>query len=152
MFTAKDFLRKPDFRTLPGLIRTDPGRLKREFLEVAEDFSEPYLFRTKSLRILNIHARALGGYSSSDGADLIAAFEREFPAERLSEIATALRLGLFHFDCWMVYLYCVALAAVAPVAARDHIDMVLKLFKGTFREASLNIHLELITRRRWRDS
>jgi len=148
MFTAKDFLRKPEFRALPQIIRTDPNRIKREFLEVAGASSEPYLYTTKSLRILHLPVRALGGYSSSDGAALIAAFEKEFPPKRLNDIATALRIKGFHFDCWMVLLYCVALESVAPVAAQANINTVLELFKGTFRESSLNIHLEIIRRRK----
>jgi hypothetical protein len=150
MMTAQDFLRKPDYGILPALIRSDAARLKREFLAIASDSSAPYLFRTKSLRILNLRAKDFGGYTNSDGASLIAAFDREFPPPKLGEIGTIIRDGSYHFDCWMVLLFCVALARIAPQEAERVVDSVRNIFKGTFRESSLNGHLQLISLQRRR--
>jgi hypothetical protein len=93
MFTAKGFLRNRGYDTLDERIRSDPDRLRLEFLEIATDVSEPYLYRAISLRILWSHAHELRTINSlCVTLGLIAAFEREFPPKTLNDLAKSLRI------------------------------------------------------------
>jgi len=151
MFTAKDFLRSSDYGTLPENLLADPDRLSLEFLEIATDPNQLYADRLKALRILHIHARDLGVSNSPNLARcLMIAFEREFPPETLNDIATAERTGHSHHYSLLVFRCGVTLARIAGDHAQDLIDSVRQVFKGTWREASLNSLLAMIQRQRER--
>src|ERR1700677_4603551 len=149
MFTAKQLLTNTDYEALPERLEAEPERLRAEFLAIAADPNEHYLFRTRSLRILDFHANELGVFSSSDVADgLLAAFPRYFTPEKLNELANALRIGHRPWDSWLAYVFCVTLARVAPDRAQGAIDSVRQIFKGTARGSSLDSHLALLKRLR----
>jgi hypothetical protein len=149
MFTAKTFLRHRDYDTLDKLISSDPDRLRLEFLEIATDVNEPYLYRAISLRILWSHAHALRTIDSlCVTLGLIAAFEREFPPKALNDVAKLVRMGQ-HPNCsGLVRDFCIALAHIAGDRAQSSIHAARQVFKGTMREPVLESHLELIRRKR----
>jgi hypothetical protein len=148
MRTAKDFVSNPDFYILPQFIGTDPGRLRHEFLAIAADLNEPILYRLRALGILHYHANELGVYSVLEANGLIAAFEREFAPELLNEIADSERVGRRHYYSLVLVRFCLTLARVAGDSAQAQIDSVRQVFKGTWRDSSLNSQLETIKQRR----
>jgi hypothetical protein len=149
MFTAKAFLRNSDYDTLPDHLRADPERLSLEFFEIATDRRAPHLYRLKSLRILRTHGDALafGNYPGLS-LGLITAFEREFPAAALDEIAEAQRAGRCHYNSVLLYGFCLTLAKLAGESGRGCVDAACQVFKWTDRGPQLEACVEMIRRQR----
>lgn len=147
MFTARKFLQKTDYGILAEIIRGDPIRLRKEFLSIATDPKEDFLFRTKSLRILNLYAQVLGLFTPLERRALTTAFESEFPPKKLEEVARIVRSGVCcYFEAWLLFCYCITVARITLNERSDMVNATREVFKGTYRERSLKSHLDTIER------
>jgi hypothetical protein len=145
MFTANKFLRNTNYDILPGFIRSDPIRLRKEFLAIATNPKEDSLFRLRSLRILNLYAQVFGLFTPLEKQSLTMAFESEFPPERLQEVGRIARSGACgYIESWLLFCYCITVARITLNEASDILNATREVFKGTSRGRSLEVHLNTI--------
>ncbi len=92
--------------------------------------------RAGALTTILLHAREMNACGSRQFADeLLDAFVREFTPDKLRGISSMVGEPVYHGgahgDGFLAYLFCAALAKVAPEASRDQIGTVREALKDT---------------------
>jgi hypothetical protein len=147
MLSVMKFLWNPDFEKLPELIRSDPIRLRKEFISVAIDPTVIFPRRTRSFRILTGYAAVFGLFTPLERQSLTKGFENEFPAHRLREIAEWIRSGSTgHYERWVVFWYCITVARITMDNSSEIVNATREVYKGTSLGSTLEIHLSKIER------
>src|SRR5579863_981476 len=151
MFTARSFLEIPPgpgkYNDLLAKLRTDPIRLRQEFLVIATNPNEEFLMRERALRILHLHGDELGVRGSPVAIEeMLKAFANEFPPKTLERIAPAMRdaqsqtheKARAETDGFVAHLFCVIFADLAPERTKGQINAVKDALKGTLFEEVLS--------------
>jgi hypothetical protein len=147
MLSVKKFLWNPDYERLPEIIRSDPIRLRKEFLSVAVDPTVIFPLRTRSFRILTRYAQVFGLFTPLERQSLTKNFENEFPTKRLQEVTEWIRSGSTgHCERWLVFWYCVAVARITLDNQSEIVNATREVYKGTSLGSTLEVHLSKIER------
>ena len=147
MFTARKFLQIMDYEILAEIIRSDPIRLRKEFLSIAVNPKEHFLLRLRSLRILQRYAQVFGLFTPLERQTLMTGFESEFPPKRLQEFGKMARSGsLGYFERWLVFCYCIAVARITLNTTSDIVNSTRGIYEGTPLGGTLDRYLDTIER------
>ena|SRR5690242_339790 len=152
-FNARDFLKAPPTikksLDLPHQLRTDPQRLRQEFVAIATDPKERFDFRTQALIVLSRHPRELDACDSPETTKaLITAFREEFTSEKLRNIKETMRGEECTPEGLIAHLFCIVFATLSPENTQESINAVRTALKGTSLDAVLTKHLDTIKRKR----
>ncbi|HEY3854182.1 MAG TPA: hypothetical protein VGO67_07320 [Verrucomicrobiae bacterium] len=146
MYTAKKFLHKTDYDKIAAIIRTDPIRLRKEFLGVAVDPAEDYCHRLITFRILNGYAQMFGVFTPLEKRSLTMGFQTEFPAKRLQQVTESIHAGEHICERWLVFWYCIAVARITMDNSSEIVQATREVYKGNSLGSTLEIHMSKIDR------